>query len=377
MNIRVFQDIDDSFLRSEWERLEKEADVFPQSSYHWCATWWKHLSGRRRLHVVMAVDDAGKALAIAPLCIEWHWGVRVLRSFPVNFGDFYQVLVSTIANSKEIFTAIKSYIDEHRGWHAALLTPVNDSSALYRYLVDAGIPDKHLVGNVVADISAETWDEYLASVSRNRRRLTKKKMKLLESSHKVEIQQIADVEGFYRHFERICEIQQLRATKDRSDRSARYMRCAQEVYRHLFSSGQMVLYLIKADDVIISYRLGIVRGTTFYDWNTNYDVAWSEYSPGLIGLAYVIRDLIQRGFSTVDFMAGVYDYKLSYSPKHVMRNNHQFVIGNSTLASMLFSKYQLDWRDRIKPHYRKARDLVKIANHKVRGGGQDNSYVRC
>jgi len=369
MNICIFDDIVDPFLKSEWERLEKEADVFPQSSYHWCATWWKHLSGRRRLHVVMVVDDAGKALAIAPLCLERHWGVRVLRSFPVNFGDFYQVIASPCANAKEIFIAVRSYIAKHRGWHVALLSPVNDSSALYRYLVDAGIPDKHLVGNVVADISGGTWDEYLASVSRNRRRLTKKKMKALESGHEVEIQQIADAEGFSQHFERMCEIQRLRATKDRSDRSARYMRCAQEVYRHLFSSGQMVLYLIKADGVVISYRLGIVRGTAYYDWNTNYDVAWSNYSPGLIGLAYVLRDLIERGFVTVDFMAGVYDYKLSYSPQYVMRNNHQFVFGNSTLTSRLFLIYQLDWRDRIRPHYRKVRDLVRRANLKIRYDG--------
>ena len=178
-------------------------------------------------------------------------------------------------------------------------------------------------------------------------------MRALESQHKVEIELVTDEAGYAKHFDRIRKIQTVRATKDRLDRSNSYMECVRETNARLFGTGRMVLYLVKADGTVISYRIGVVSGKTYYDWNTNYDVSWSKYSPGLIGMAYVIRDLIQRGYTAVNFMAGVYDYKLSYSPNHEMRNNYLFVMGNRSIRATLFCKYHLKWRDCIRPFYRK------------------------
>ena len=360
MNIRVIEDINDPFLQSEWERLEREADVFPQSSYHWCATWWKHLAGRRKLHVVMVLDEEGKALAIAPLCIERNLGIRALRSFPVNYCDFFQIITSPKTDRDRLFESLLDHCTRYDRWHAVLLTPVNDCSSLFEFLRSKGMAEKHLIGNVVADISAAKWEKYLATLSRNRRRLTKKKMQALETDHKVEVEFITDEPRYAEHFDRIREIQQLRATKDRAGRSPVYLQCVRETNGRLFADGQMVLYLIKADGIVISYRIGILKGKTYYDWNTNYDIAYSDYSPGLISLAYVIRDLIGRGFTTLDFMAGVYDYKLSYSPKHQMRNNYLFVMGSRSIRSSLYCKYQLGWRDRLKACYQR---LIKVISN--------------
>ena len=358
MKIRVFDNIDDPFLKSEWERLETESDVFPQSTYHWCATWWKHLAGGRELHVVMVLAQEGKALGIAALCIERHVGIRVVRSFPVNYSDFFDVVVSPDTDRESVLPAVFDYLSRYHRWHAVLLTPVNDSSVLFDFARRREIAAKHLTGNVVSDISFSGWDEYVGALSRNRRRLTRKKMLELEREHTVEIELVTDSAGYASHFERIREIQTSRATKDRAGRSDVYMECVRGTNSHLFDRGQMVLYLVKADGIVISYRIGFVHRNAFYDWNTNYDISWSDYSPGLIGLAYVIRDLIAKGYATVNFMAGIYDYKISYSPKHVIRNNYLFVMGNGSLRSRLFIKYHLEWRDRIRPYYLKCKHVI-------------------
>ena len=157
MKIRVFDEIDDPFLKSEWERLEVETDVFPQSTYHWCATWWKHSSGRRKLHVVILLDATGRAVGIAPLCIERHFGFIVLRSFPVNFGDFFDILVSSKTNDEDVFAVLFDYLKRYERWNSVLLTPINDSSRLFGFLSSKAVSAKHLVGNIVADISSPTW----------------------------------------------------------------------------------------------------------------------------------------------------------------------------------------------------------------------------
>ena len=358
MQIRIACDIDDPALKADWERLTREADVFPQSAYHWCSTWWKYLAGRRELHVVTVLDDAGYAVGIAPLCIERRLGIRILRSFPINYGDFFQLIVSPEANETSVHETCLEYVNRYSQWNCALLSPVNDGSILYHFLNDRGCPSKHLTGNIVADIRASSWEEYVATLSRNRRRLTQKKMRLLEDRHNVDVEVVQDGTGYLEHFDRIRELIDSRGEKDRPRRSDAYMKCVKETSVRLFEEGRMVLYLIKANSAVIAYRIGIVHGDTYYDWNTSYDMAWSEYSPGLLSIAYVIRDLIARRFAKLDFMAGVYDFKLTYSPTHQMKNNHLFVMGDRSLGSRLFCRYQLAWRDRIKPYYRKVRKVV-------------------
>lgn len=365
MNIKIVKKIDDPFLKSEWERLEVEADVFPQSTYDWCATWWKHLAGRRKPHVVMVLDEDGKALGIAPLCIEGHLWIRLLRSFPVNYGDYFQILVSKKANEEEVIDTLYNYIRQYSHWSVVILTPVNDSSSLYNYLYNKSVPAKHLIGNIVTNIAYSNWDEYIKDLSHNRRRLTRKKMRELEEEHCVEIELVTDENEYLANFDRIREIIHLRATKDRADRTNKYMECVKETNSQLFRKKQMCLYLIKADNYIITYRIGILHKNTYYDWNTNYDIAWEKFSPGLISIAYVIRTLIQKGFHHLDFMAGDYDYKLSYSPKHEVRNNYMFLIGSNSIRANIVLKYYMEWRDQIRPYYRKTIDWFSEQKSKI------------
>lgn len=365
MKIKVINNIDDPFLKEEWARLATETDVFPQSTYHWCATWWHYLSGRRILHVVMVLDEDGKALGIAPLCIEGHLWVRVLRSFPVNYGDYFQILVSKKANEEAVFNAIYDYIVKYFQWAVVILTPVNDSSSLYNYLCNKSIPAKHLIGNIVTNIAYNSWDEYLKDLSHNRRRLTRKKMRELEEEHSLKVELVTDENEYLANFDRIREIIHLRATKDRADRTDKYMRCVRATNGYLFRNKQMCLYLIKADNQLITYRLGILHKSTYYDWNTNYDIAWEKYSPGLISIAYVIRDLIRKGFHHLDFMAGDYDYKLSYSPKHEVRNNYMFLISSNAIRANIVVKYYMEWRDQIRPYYRKTIDWFSDQKSKI------------
>ncbi len=359
MKIRIVEDIDDPFLKAEWERLEGEADVFPQSTYHWCATWWKYLRGKRRLHVVMALDDNGKAMGIAPLCIERHVGIRVLRSFPANFGDFYSFIIPQEGQAR-VMDSIYDYVVKWDSFQAAYIGPVNDHSPLHGFLCSKGEARKSFSQNIVADIRAAGWEEYLDKLSHNRRRQTRKKMRLLEGDHNIRVELVTGKKEFMSWFSRIKCVQRKRwAVDDRPSRSADYMTCAEHAYAGLFDRGQMALYALTTGEDLIAYRIGLIHNKIFYDWSTNYDVGWAKYSPGLISIGYVIRDLIEKGFRNLDFMAGVYDYKLSWSPDHEVRRNDIFLLGNHSLPAYLFVQYHLHWRERFKAMYRKIKATAK------------------
>lgn len=360
MKIRVFETIDDPLLKSEWERLEKETNIFPQSTYHWCSTWWKYLSGNRKLYVVMVVDHNNKALAIAPLCMDKCLGITVLRSFPVNYGDFYEIMTDTSINADSIYTAIYNYINEWKRWSVAFLAPINNCSKLHSFFQNMKVSSKRSIENLVSDISFSSWDDYLAHLSRNRRRLTKKKMKALEKEHDIEIEIITDKQRYQEVFDRLYKIQESRWKLDnRPKRTSAYMKCVRETNSKLFELCKMLLCLIKANGVIISYRIGIIIEGEYYDWNTSYDMQWEKYSPGLCSIGYLIKSLIEHNYRTLNFMSGVYDYKKSYSPKYELRKNDIFLWGDGSLLSRVVLMYHLKWRDTIKVLYNKFQDVIK------------------
>jgi len=320
----------------------------------------------------MIVDGAGKALGLAPLCIERKCGFRLLRSFPVHFCDDFAVLVDPAADQNTVFDDLCQYLASGERWDTAMLAPVNDRSDLYRFLDKNSIPRRHLTQNVVSNLDAYTWDSYLGSLSKSRRRLTRKKMKAFEAAHKVSLRLVTDEDEFERHFERVLEIQSLRATKDRADRSPRYMECARQVYRELACKGQLMFYLLCAGETVIAYRIGFRHQQAFFDWNTNYDIRWSGFSPGLLVLVYVIRDLIERGFGRIDFMAGAYDYKVGYSPTREVHDHAAFVVASETIRGAIRGRYELEWRDRLRVTYYRMRALV--ARLHPTGGERHGKY---
>lgn len=351
MKIFIVDQIDDEFLKKEWERLEVESEVFPQSSFNWCATWWNFLHGSRRLNIVMVLDETGKALAVAPMCLEKQFGIMVLRSFPINYGDFFSIVMASEVSHDAIYKILIEYFNLFSDWKLVLLMPINSRSTLNEYLQREVWPTKKIIGNIVTDLDVQNWDEYLSLVSQNRRRLTKKKMRALESKHRVEILWIEDEQRFRDSFDRIYDLIDQRSKKNRPGRSEEYMKCMLVSYGTLFKKNKMVLYLIMADDRIVSYRIGIVHQGVYFDWNTNYDLLWEDYSPGLLSVAYLIRDLISMGIKQLDFMAGVYDYKLSYSPRHEVFFNYLFIKGDGSLSSRLLSRYHLLWREKARSVY--------------------------
>lgn len=352
--------MNDNFLKSAWESIEKKNNLFPQNTYHWAATWWKYLSFNLKIYIVVCISEGGSVAGIMPLCIESRMGFRILRNFPINYGDFFQPIIDKEFDERQVLDCIFTHLNTFQMWDVVLLQPLNSHSELYRFLNDKSLPSLHLIGNIVADIQVATFDEYLLRLSYNRRKMTRKMMRKLENDFTITLERITDADKYLQNFDNINAIQAKRWENDnRPKRSKEYIACTRELNTGLFDKGKMVLYLLKANEEILSYRIGFIHEETYYDWNTNYDLKWEKYSPGLIGVAYVIEDLINREYKYLDFMAGIYDYKVSYSPISETRNNYMFIISNSNIRGLLLKNYYLKIRPKIKKTYAEIKELIQ------------------
>ena len=369
LSIRVFTDIEHHDLAASWQRIAQNNDCFPQNSYEWCVAWWRHLRGDRSLYVVACLDANKHVIGIAPLCIERSMGLRVLRSFPIHFGDFYTVIIDHEPTSVSVLQAVFRHIKTFAHWDWVRIDNVAETDRiLYPWLRESEYEKKHLTDCVIAALDAGDWDAYLGRIKKNLRKDVKKKMRRLEQKYQVELDCLETREEFESMVNLMDDMYAERWEDDyRPRRSQQYAEAFRDALGVCFDRGDAKLYLLKADQRILAYRLGFLHQDTFYDWKTSFDVAWRDYSPGRLIVGYLIRHLIRAGVKNVNFMAGVYDYKLSWSPVRRLSANYAFFLPGPGLRARLTVRYHVAWRDGIRTGFHRINrsKLVRLCSRKV------------
>ena len=355
MNIRVFDDIDDLFLKSEWERLETENDIFPQSTHDWCATWWKHLGGRRELHVVMVVDEDGKAAAIAPLCMEQHFGIRVLRSFPIHFGDFYNFIIDKATNSRAVTGQILDFLSDTRrnGYRWVRLEQVcEEDRSLVATIEERGWLSKEMTRCPMAVFAGLEWDEYLMTLSSTYRATVRRRLRKFARTFESEFRCMRSWEDFAPFFAKMLETHAGRWQEDSVPMKGQMERATWELaIRGAFDSGKAVFFALCVEEELVAYRLGFFHGNVYYDWHLSHSQKYAEYSPGIVIVARVIQHLLVNGYEGINFMAGQYDWKLRWCSTNKVTINRMASSPSKNAAALLLNWYHHRLRDKLKSAY--------------------------
>ncbi len=106
----------------------------------------------------------------------------------------------------------------------------------------------------------------------------------------------------------------------------------------VFSRRQWwLLFLFRVKGRLVAYRLCFSYNGTVYDWNTSYDLEYSQYSLGKILLKPVLAYCFGKGYRVFDFMAGDEDYKLKWTDK--VTANFQIAVRRRNLKTGLVKGY--------------------------------------
>jgi hypothetical protein len=360
MNIRIFHRIDDPFLKSEWERLEVEADVFPQSTYHWCSTWWKHLSGRRKLHVVMVIDEEGKALGIAPLCIERQFGIRVLRSFPIHFGDFYTFIFAKGISSKAVLDTLFNYLANTQGnkWRWLRIDQLSEENCiLLTTLEERNWLSKEVTRCPTSMFPGLEWDEYLAMLSSSFRATVRRRIRKFSGKFESKFLCIKSWEQFSPFFAEMLDIHAGRWHDDWVPEKGEIEKVTWELaIKGAFESERAVFFALLANNEIVAYRLGFFHENVYYDWHLSHNYKYAADSPGIVIVANVIQYLLKNSYDGINFMCGNYDWKLHWCPAKKAAINYMFSSPSSNLAAAFLNCYHHRIRDKLKGGYHKMLD---------------------
>ncbi len=345
LSIKIFEDFNDEALKKGWQHLQHETNVFPQMYHDWISTWWKHKNNQQALYVISVVNEHNEFLGIAPFAIEKKFGVKILQSIPVHFGDFYELIGLDAAVIDVIITHTKSF----KKWNVVKVFNSNNESNAFNVFLKHGFESKEVVEILSPKFEGLTFDEFLKTISKNSRNQYKKKLRRLEKDGEVDLVIVDTWDTYMENFESTKNIYNARWQQDnRPLLSDDYYMMRNEALQPMFKKKKAIMYLLKYGGEVIAFRLGFLNNNVFYDWKVSHNPKFDYYSPGFLTVGLIIKHLISNNNKAFNFMTGNYQYKRSWTNTDENSINYELLCAKKFSIGQLYMKYRKTYRDQLK-----------------------------
>lgn len=314
-------------LRQEWDDLLATSPANCLFlTWEWLYTWWKHLGGRRRLHLFL-VRNRGELAGIAPLA-QRPPILRRLLPFPalefLGTGTVGSDHLDVIAGSGKEHPVSEALASAWDGTSLALeLAQVNRTASLAAALVHRlehrgwAFRDSATELCPVIDLAGHSWESYVGTLGSAHRYNFQRRLRNLEKRFKTRLE-LAHTEA-----ERRLALETLVAlhthrwdARGGSDAfgSRALLSFHDEVTQLALERGWLRLFVLRLDGKPAAALLGYRYGQTFSFYQSGFDPAFAKDSVGLVMMGLAIRWAIEEGATEYDFLHGAEPYKFHWMP---------------------------------------------------------------
>ena len=286
----------------------------------WLQAWWTTLrSGGNPYR--LSVRRGNDLVGIAPLLID---GEQARFMGDRDVCDYLDFIVAP-GREDEFFRILLEHL---RGVGVALLDlgPVRVDSSVMTRLVPMARELGYEVTAHPEDVSLEmplpaTWDAFLLALSGKERHEIRRKLRRLGEVGPVTYRL---VEG-RNEVEREIETFLILFAMNRTDKAVFMTAPMASFFRSLAGAmaaeGIMRLFFLHLDGIAAATVMCFDYNATVYLYNNAYDDQFRALSVGLLCKVFSIRDSIERGRRTYDFLKGgeAYKYRLGGTPVRLYR----------------------------------------------------------
>lgn len=347
LTVKIFNDINDSSLIKEWQRLQEDVDIFPQMYYQWLAPWWLSNNIGKKLYIITVSDTNQKIIGIAPFCIRKQFGINVLQSIPIHFGDFYGFIIKN--NNVFVFKALMAHINSFKKWSYVKVNLVRDNNELYNKLNRENYKEQHVENIIEADLSEKSYDDYLMALNTKVRGEYRRRLRKLEGLGTVEFSITSNFEDYLTFENDFRTIYELRwADIDKKLPGDAIYSYRKEALQYLSSKNKAVFILLKLNNNLIAYRFGIIHQNKYHDYKISFNPKYYKLGLGSIITGLLIQELIERNVNYLDHGVGDYSYKEDWSPASKKIGVYNFHFYNNNLMAIAYFKFENKYKRVIK-----------------------------
>ncbi len=308
-------------LAAEWSILLGASTVdtlflTPQ----WQQVWWQHFGAGRDLRVLLARDDAGTLLGVAPLYALEQAGRHVLQFVGgVDVSDYLDFVVAR-GHEAAVYHAFLEYLlAEAPPWDLLDLHCLPDHSP-----TRAGILQQVCAACCPAAFSLQRedaapyiplpadWEAYLVTLDKKQRHEVRRKLRRAEAEAEVRWSRLRDPAGLPEAVDTFMQLHRASHPEKDAFMTPAMERFFRDVAAVTMAAGWLDLYTLWLDERPAAALWCFDYGNDLLVYNSGYDPAWRpELSSGIVLLSYCIQEAIARGRRRFDFLRGdeVYKYR--------------------------------------------------------------------
>ena len=341
MEIREINSLDEfKSLRGTWNSLLAEShdkNIF--LTWEWLFMWWKYFHSSRKLCILL-IEDGNNIKGIVPLARSTYRTLflryTIIENMGIPLSDYGGMILSDNEQTNEVFTLLGTYIKENKSIFR--FDQVPNESKLYTSLDNQSFyQDLFIRGEIICyspylDLSS-SWEEYRNTLSKKLRKNLRRGQKLIEKDFgDIEFKRYSISKSVEMKLNNFLVLHHKKMSYKKlpsfsEDQKAFFA----ETAKNFADNGWLNLSFLEANGQPVSSVLGFEYDKKYYYYQTAFDPAYSSYGVGMIHIAYLIKDLIDRRFREFDFLRGDEAYKLRWKP--ILRSNNRIVLMRKTPAS--------------------------------------------
>ena len=305
---------DDAMLEpyiEAWDRLAVLRRQ-PYSAPAWMLAWWRQAAPEDSRLRVVVVREEGEVIGIA----AWHQdrlatGLRVARLLGTGHRVEPLALPGREATVARAVTAALQRLPAGPG---ALSLDRADAGSAWPDLLalarGSAVVDRATTGAPVVRLDGQTWEEWLASRTRNfRSQRTQARRRLEEHGAVARLaEEPEEIEAAVGAFMRLTAERWSTPPWNRP-RGGGVGEMVREAAWDLVPRGRMRIWMLEADGTHLSVQLFLAAGGELAYWNGGFDRRWSRLRPGFETLVYAIEHAFAMGDRRLDLGGGALPYK--------------------------------------------------------------------
>lgn len=343
--------------RALWEH--SGAPIF--QSHAWIMGWWSTIPDQEDLALMIVLAWRGANLrAVLPLVTRKRRGMRVLEWAARDYVDYCDALVHR-GDNLSVLRRMWAYLSREGGFDLAHLSRLMPGASaltlLEREKGSVGLrvnrrtdQSQRVVGPWP---SGEAWFE---THNKKTRQNYRRGVKALEEGATLSFRLLPPDAPLEPVLERLSTLKRLWLAKNGIEAplfdagSPTLLALVQA----LAEAGQLRIFVLERDDVIIALSVNFVQGDTMMAFLTTYDPAVERGSPGMVLMVDYIKWAADHGLTTVDFLCGDEDFKGRFATQTVMLTSitgSRTMLGHAALLAdqLVFVARRLrNWRP-VKP----------------------------
>jgi CelD/BcsL family acetyltransferase involved in cellulose biosynthesis len=299
-----------------WEALHADSALrSPFLSWAWQREWLAVFGEGRRLELRTVTDDAGRLLAVLPL-VEMAPG-RLMLAGGADVSDYLDLLARAGHEAAAWSVLLEARAAERATWELHAVPGASPTvgalpglAAVVGLTVSAEIEERCPVLAL-----PETWDAFLAALpKKHRHELTRKIRRFEREVPDGRVVWESTPDGISRRLDDFLALHRASREGKAKFMDGRMERFFRRAIVALAAGGGARLALLERPDSAIAAFVTLEWDGTVGLYNSGFAPADAALAPGLVLLAHVVRDALERGHRRFDFLRGEERYKYEFGP---------------------------------------------------------------